>query len=545
MRGHALNHLWIVLAAGCLFWMTRGYTATYTVLNTLDAGAGSLRQAVLDANSHSGPDTIVFNIPKTGWLFNGSCWFVEPDTPLPQITDDGTVIDGDSQARHQGDTNSDGPEVVVSGYHGQSSGWRWSGLIILSANNLIKGLSISSWTQNALWISGAAAHHNRIVGNYIGLNFSGLDTLSSPNTTGIYVDNQARYNVIGGSTAEERNVVSGNRFAGIYFFQADSNRVTGNYIGTDRTGLGALGNRDCGIDLWGSKGNTIGGPAPGEGNLISGNLNYGIAIYTASSSGNWITGNRIGTNYTGSWGLADQRVGIYIEAGSKNRIGPDNLIKHHRFAGVFVLGAQALGNTITRNTISDNAGKGIYLADGANNNQAPPLTSLTPDGAQGTTLPNAVVEIFSDPADEGLTFEGSTLAGPDGAFSWTGRCTGPHVTATATDAQGSTSPFSQPVNITKVADNRQVQPSAFWLEQNYPNPFNAATTLRFTLADRLPVTLQVLDLQGRVVASLVRQTMTAGNHALVFDATELATGVYLCRLQAGTLSTTRRMILVK
>ncbi|HQG46788.1 MAG TPA: T9SS type A sorting domain-containing protein, partial [bacterium] len=130
-------------------------------------------------------------------------------------------------------------------------------------------------------------------------------------------------------------------------------------------------------------------------------------------------------------------------------------------------------------------------------------------------------------------------------FSWTGRCTGPHVTATATDAQGSTSPFSQPVNITKVADNRQVQPSAFWLEQNYPNPFNAATTLRFTLADRLPVTLQVLDLQGRVVASLVRQTMTAGNHALVFDATELATGVYLCRLQAGTLSTTRRMILVK
>lgn len=545
MRHKTVSHLWFLGIAGCLFWIPRGLAATYPVINTLDSGAGSLRQAILDANSHAGPDTIVFNIPMTGWLFNGSSWFIEPGSPLPALTDDGTVIDGESQSRSQGDTNNEGPEVVVSGYQGLSSETRWSGLVIWSANNLVKGLSISSWAQNAIWISGAAAHHNRIVGNYIGLNFSGMDTLDSPNSTGIYVDNQARFNVIGGALAEERNVISGNRFAGVYFFQADSNRVVGNYIGSNRTGSGALGNRDCGIDIWGGKGNTIGGTLPGEGNLVSGNVRYGIAIYTASSSGNWITGNRIGTDCTGSRALTDQGVGIYIEAGSKNRIGPDNLIQHHQYAGIFVLGAQALGNTITRNTISDNAGRGIYLVDGANSNLAVPVTSLTPDGIKGTALPYAAVEIFSDPVNEGLVFEGSTLAGPDGAFSWKGTITGPNVTATVTDAQGSTSPFSQPVTITKVAKASQVRPSDFRLEQNFPNPFNAATALRFTLDDLAPVTLQVLDLQGRVVAALVQQTMAAGDHAVVFDASGLATGMYLIRLQAGPQTATRRMILLK
>ncbi len=218
MRHKTVSHLWFLGIAGCLFWIPRGLAATYPVINTLDSGAGSLRQAILDANSHAGPDTIVFNIPKTGWLFNGSSWFIEPGSPLPALTDDGTVIDGESQTRSQGDTNNEGPEVVVSGYQGLSSETRWSGLVIWSANNLVKGLSISSWAQNAIWISGAAAHHNRIVGNYIGLNFSGMDTLDSPNSTGIYVDNQARFNVIGGALAEERNVISGNRFAGVYFF---------------------------------------------------------------------------------------------------------------------------------------------------------------------------------------------------------------------------------------------------------------------------------------------------------------------------------------
>lgn len=88
-------------------------------------------------------------------------------------------------------------------------------------------------------------------------------------------------------------------------------------------------------------------------------------------------------------------------------------------------------------------------------------------------------------------------------------------------------------------------PAEFSLAQNYPNPFNPSTTIRFALPDRQAVTLRVFNLLGEEVATIVNQTLGAGEHVVEFNATGLATGMYLYKLQAGSMTQTRRMLLVK
>lgn len=89
------------------------------------------------------------------------------------------------------------------------------------------------------------------------------------------------------------------------------------------------------------------------------------------------------------------------------------------------------------------------------------------------------------------------------------------------------------------------RPKEFGLAQNYPNPFNPSTVIRFTLPDRQQVSLKVFNLLGEEMATLVDQMVGPGEHAVTFDAARLATGVYLYRLQAGTATQTRRMVLVR
>ncbi|RJP79719.1 MAG: T9SS C-terminal target domain-containing protein [Candidatus Zixiibacteriota bacterium] len=88
-------------------------------------------------------------------------------------------------------------------------------------------------------------------------------------------------------------------------------------------------------------------------------------------------------------------------------------------------------------------------------------------------------------------------------------------------------------------------PEAFTLAQNYPNPFNPSTTLSFTLPADGRVSLDVFDLQGRRVATMVDGWRVAGTHALTFDGSHLASGVYLYRLAVNGYSITRKMMLVK
>jgi hypothetical protein len=88
-------------------------------------------------------------------------------------------------------------------------------------------------------------------------------------------------------------------------------------------------------------------------------------------------------------------------------------------------------------------------------------------------------------------------------------------------------------------------PARFALMQNYPNPFNPTTEIGFRLPENSAVTLSVYDVLGRDVATLVNERLQAGNYARTFDATTLASGVYVYRLQAGKLSSTRKLIVTK
>ena len=106
--------------------------------------------------------------------------------------------------------------------------------------------------------------------------------------------------------------------------------------------------------------------------------------------------------------------------------------------------------------------------------------------------------------------------------------------------------YSYSGSITSVADAISDIPLDYKLLQNYPNPFNPSTTIEFVLAKSAPVTIQVFDISGKVVATLVDNEMLApGSHQRIFDAGHLASGIYLYRMRAGNFEQTRKLTLLK
>lgn len=92
-------------------------------------------------------------------------------------------------------------------------------------------------------------------------------------------------------------------------------------------------------------------------------------------------------------------------------------------------------------------------------------------------------------------------------------------------------------------DKEQV--NTFELYPNFPNPFNPTTNIRYSIAEHVDVSLQVYNVLGQRVATLVNTTQTAGQYTVAFDASSLASGVYVYRLQAGGKVITRKMLLIK
>jgi hypothetical protein len=95
-------------------------------------------------------------------------------------------------------------------------------------------------------------------------------------------------------------------------------------------------------------------------------------------------------------------------------------------------------------------------------------------------------------------------------------------------------------------------PKQFSLEQNYPNPFNPSTEIRYQVSGTSEVRLEVFDMLGRTVATLVNERQAAGSYQVKFNAVNLASGIYFYRLdlrssgsQAGQFVETRKMMFVK
>ncbi len=424
------------------------YLLTYIVNTTDDASDGlcdnihcSLREAMLAANFSPRPNTIVFDIPGC----EGVCT-IRPNSPLPALTDAATIIDGTTQTVHRGDSNPVGPEIEIDGTKAGTA----AGLRIESADNVIKGLVVSRCIAQGIVVSGDGAFGNTVSGSYIGTDATGASALGN-GREGIQIAGGAHHNTIGGTLAEERNVISGNGLSGVEINEACNNLVIGNYIGTDASGVAAVANGRSGVFIsLRAQGNVIGGTASGEGNVISGNSSMGIYIHASGTMSNTIAGNCIGTDATGTASLGNQHGGIYIGepigGAQGNTIGPGNVVSYNGGSGIVVDGPNTTGNTITANSITDNADLGIYNLNGGNTGLAPPIiTSTTEDSVTGTACSNCAVEIFSDPGDEGRTYEGATIADGDGNFTWAVSVAGPYVKATQTDRAGNTSEFSPPI----------------------------------------------------------------------------------------------------
>jgi hypothetical protein len=101
---------------------------------------------------------------------------------------------------------------------------------------------------------------------------------------------------------------------------------------------------------------------------------------------------------------------------------------------------------------------------------------------------------------------------------------------------------SPPVAIKFLPD---FNPQTFKLSQNYPNPFNPRTTIAFHLPKSANVTLEIFNILGEEVATLLSASLLSGSYEYEWDASELPSGVYLYKLEAGDFIEVRKMILMK
>ncbi|MBN1217951.1 MAG: CSLREA domain-containing protein [Anaerolineae bacterium] len=317
--------------------------------------------------------------------------------------------------------------------------------------NVIAG---NDWSGVLIEDSGTTG--NIISANYIGTDHTGTANLGN-SQDGIDIVSGAQDNTIGGSTADERNVISGNDWSGILIHSSGTmnNTVSGNYIGTDTTGTADLGNADDGVTIaGGAQYNTIGGSTADERNVISGNDRHGVGIVDSGTTSNTVSGNHIGTNATGTTGLGNTQHGVLITYGAQNNtVGPGNIIAYNSQDGVEVNMVGTLGNAISQNSIFSNT-MGIDLANQANGEIDAPVIVTTTVGSVniiGTACANCTVEVFqnSDTDGEGETYVGGTTADGSGNFTVTVTSLAqPYLTATASDVISGTSEFSGVFSVT-------------------------------------------------------------------------------------------------
>lgn len=343
--------------------------ATFTVINTNDAGAGSLRQAITSASANpADADNIVFNIPTSDPNYNATTgvFTITVASLLPYVASLSVTVDGTSQP---GNTNPNGPEICL-----RSTTNLQFGLCFLVSGGTVKGLIINGFqlgiiiTKYLTNPSGSCT----VSDCYLGVNYDG--TSVAPNEIGV-----ACYGGVAGNTIKN-NLISGNTTAGVGIRTSNSNIVQGNKIGTDRTGMFRIPNY-YGVAIDSSASNTVGGALVSQRNLISGNANAGVAINTNMSHDNIIKGNYIGVNANA--GISADTIanyyGIAINESYNNLIGGSaagerNIISGNTDAGISILGLASKGNIIKGNFIGTNAlgadsianGNGILLSGASN-----------------------------------------------------------------------------------------------------------------------------------------------------------------------------------
>jgi titin len=292
------------------------------------------------------------------------------------------------------------------------------GGVLAGQGNVISGSggSLYPGPGAGIWLSGPQSSNNTIQANFIGTGPSGTNAMA--NSIGLVLDTGASSNLIGGTVAAARNLISGNFNEGLILGanNVQSNLVQGNYIGSDVTGTNDLHNTDGVLILSGASQNLIGGAAPGAGNLISGNTNDGLIISGAAS--NLVQGNLLGPDITSEEVLAGrsafitnfyQANGVVISNGAGHNVigglapGERNVISGNLVYGVALQEPNTSGNFLQGNYIGiDVLGKnplgnivaGVSLAANGNFLNGTNVISANPIGIEITGESNYVATNF-------------------------------------------------------------------------------------------------------------------------------------------------------
>jgi hypothetical protein len=325
--------------------------STFTVLNVNDGGPGSLRQAILDANSHpnvGGPDVIAFNIAGSG------AQSIALSSALPNVTD-AVVIDATTQPGY----SSSSPHPVVE-LNGAGAGGGVAGLVLSGSGITVRALAINRFNGAGVVIVGSG---DQLQGDYIGTDVTGTARLGNGGV-GVALTNGATGNFVGGSSAGQGNVIAANGGDGVQITGSTTsgNFIQGNFIGTDATGTVALNNAFSGVAIFNAAhDNLVGGATAGARNLISGNGADGVFVGNFGSGpggNNTVQGNYIGTDVTGTHRLGNGGNGVKLIDGAFNNLiggpsaGMGNLISGNSNDGVF-LGNNGGGNP-SNNTLQGN-----------------------------------------------------------------------------------------------------------------------------------------------------------------------------------------------
>jgi parallel beta-helix repeat protein len=397
----------------------KAHASDFIVTNANDAGPGSLRAAIINANLNPSQPSytqnfVVFSIPGSGEVS------IHLLSPLPAVTSPLWINGANNALRVELDGSDAGPaangitvmsqhcavyNLLINRFSGagiaiigggsttlgnnrlgtnravtlnlpnargieitNSNGNGISGNFITgnggagielhdSANNYIYSNVITGNTLSGVFIGGPLSKTNTVAGNQIGVR----DSIANGNQNGVSVDTDASANTI------SSNTIAGNSGEGI-LIEGHDNVIQNNQVGSSTNNQAVItGNGHDGILIRNGAGNLIGGKFSGQGNFLVWNAANGIEITGAGASGNKIINNNIGIDGSRTTSFSNGMDGIRISSGAHgNTVGDGgdnwrNQIAFNAGAGVRVTIDAGSGNTIWNNAIHDNGGLGIDL----------------------------------------------------------------------------------------------------------------------------------------------------------------------------------------
>jgi hypothetical protein len=368
---------------------------TFTVTTTADDGAGSLRAAIQAANANSGADDIAFNIPGSGVRT------INLLSALPPITGGG-IIDGYTQPGSAPNSLVVGGNAVlliqIRGNQSKST----NGLVVSAGGVIIRGLVIGGFTGAGVSLENTGGI-TVVEGCFIGTDTTGMSAdTTNVNGGGVRVAGSAFLTTIGGSDASKRNVIVGSTSPAVFVDANTSSLIRGNYIGVNAAGTAALGKG--GIRL-ASSDNLVGGTSVALRNVISCLGWPGVSIFGTSTFANQniLVGNYIGVTADGMSALEQDKVGVFILDGSRNRIGGSDAedgLSDGVVGARNVIVAKGAGIQIAAVSTqpADNAIRGNFFGTAVDG--ATPLPSSAPNSGSAIQLFNAI-----------RTFVGGTMFG--------------------------------------------------------------------------------------------------------------------------------------